>query len=106
MQYLLKDGRTIGGSVIVDFDPTHTNCIDRLTDDEKLIFVQQAIPDAPAKVTTVTPRQARLALNAVGLLDKVQQAVAASDKSVQISWEFATEINRNDPIINAMKASL
>ena len=57
-------------------------------------------------MTTVTPRQARLVLNAAGLLDKVEQTIAAADKAVQISWEFANEINRTDTIIVALKDSI
>ncbi len=106
MQYLLKDGRTIGGSVIVDFDPTHTNCVDRLTDEEKALFVQQVTPDPPVKVTTVTPRQARLALNAAGLLPQVDSAVAATDKATQITWEFTTTIDRDNPILAALAQAL
>lgn len=66
----------------------------------------EELPDPVVIPRSITPRQARLALNAAGLLDKVEQAVAASDKSVQIAWDFATEINRDDPIIAAMKDSL
>lgn len=60
----------------------------------------------PPKVTTVSPRQARLALFAAGILPDVEAAVKAAGGAVQISWEFATEINRDDPLISSIRSSL
>jgi len=48
---------------------------------------------------SVTPRQARLALLGAGLLDQVETAVKTQDKETQITWEFASEIQRNNPLI-------
>ena len=55
--------------------------------------------------TTISPRQARLALNAVGLLDDVEAAVATS-KEYQIFWEYSLEIKRDDAVLNTMAAAL
>ena len=68
--------------------------------------VPDPAPPPPSPVTVVTPRQARLALNAAGLLDKVNAAVAAADPATQITWEFATQIDRNDPLIAALAGVL
>lgn len=52
----------------------------------------------------VTPLQFRLALDAAGLLDKCEEAVAAAPRSVQISWEYAVTIERLNPFINQFAA--
>lgn len=52
-------------------------------------FITITAPDpepAPIKIEAVTPRQARLALSAAGLLDSVDAAVQAADKTTQITW--------------------
>ena len=52
-----------------------------------------------------TPRQARLALQAAGLLNNVTAWIAQADASVQIEWEFANEIRRDwSPIAAAALA--
>jgi hypothetical protein len=45
--------------------------------------------------SSVSMRQARLALLKFGLLDKVEAAVADAEKAIQIDWEFAQSVNRN-----------
>lgn len=94
----------------MDFDATHTNTVGALTADEFQAFVAQVIADPPPPptppITSVTPRQARLALSAAGLLDKVNAAVAASDQATQITWEFASLIERGDPLMTSLGASL
>jgi hypothetical protein len=55
---------------------------------------------------TVTPRQARLALLAAGLLDQVQAAVDAAGGATKITWEYATVIDRNDPMITGIGQAL
>lgn len=56
--------------------------------------------------TPVTPRQARLALLQQGLLDKVQAAVTAAGGATQITWEYATMIDRHDDLITTLGTSL
>ena len=63
-------------------------------------------PPAPPPVTSVTPRQARLALLAAGLLDQVQSAVDVAGGATKITWEYATEFDRNDPLIITFGTSL
>ncbi len=53
---------------------------------------------------TCTPRQGRLAMLQLGILDAVDAAVAASSRSVQITWEFAVLLERSDPTWDAMGA--
>lgn len=48
---------------------------------------------------SVTPRQARLALLNVGKLAEAQAAVDASTEENKITWEYALEIDRDDPLV-------
>jgi len=50
---------------------------------------------------SITARQARIALLHNGLLDDIE-AMLAINREYQITWEYATEIERNHPIISAM----
>ena len=55
--------------------------------------------------SAITPRQARLALLNAGLLDAVEAYVATQPRSVQIEWEFASEIRRDwPPVVQAASA--
>lgn len=60
----------------------------------------------PAPVTVITMRQARLALNAAGLLPTVKAAVAASSEQVKIEWEYAQELDREWPTLLALSEAL
>jgi hypothetical protein len=50
-----------------------------------------------------TPAQMRLALHRMGLLAQVQ-AIADSDPEASIVWEYATQIIRTSPLIEALGA--
>ncbi len=61
--------------------------------------------------SSVTPRQARLALLQSGLLGDVQAAIdSISDQSqkqaAQIDWEYSSAIERSYPLIQALITSL
>lgn len=67
-----------------------------MTEDE-IIELQRMDAEKRAVVlvpTMLTPRQARLALLGVGLLDEVE-TLLASDKAMQIWWEYSLDIQRN-----------
>lgn len=51
---------------------------------------------------TVSARQIKLALLGADLLDSIETFVAAQPRAVQISWEYATEFDRNDPMLAGM----
>jgi len=53
----------------------------------------------------LTPRQARLALIAVGLLDEVD-TLLAGNKAMQIWWEYSLDIQRNHEHIVTMGGAL
>lgn len=65
-------------------------------------------PAAPAVAVpaTITPRQARLALLGAGLLDQANSAVNAAGGATLITWEYASVIDRNDPLIAALGGTL
>lgn len=51
--------------------------------------------------TSITPRQARLKLLEVGLLDELE-AIITTNRAWQIEWEYATEVKRDSPLIDAV----
>ena len=61
----------------------------------------------PAPVPTeVSPKQIRLALNAAGLREMVEDAVAAADQPTQDSWNWATCFLRTDPMLTSFCAAI
>lgn len=51
--------------------------------------------------SSITPRQARLKLLEVNLLDNLE-AVITTNRAWQIEWEYATEVERDSPLIDAV----
>jgi len=61
------------------------------------------IGDGRKATWTVTARQLRLALRAVGLRDAAEQAIAAGGMPELYDWwEYSTEYDRYHPIVTAM----
>lgn len=60
--------------------------------------------------STVTMRQARLALLQSGLLAQVNDAVAgmpgADGDAARIEWEFSSTVERNRPLVQGLAATL
>lgn len=54
----------------------------------------------------VSMRQARLSLLDAGLLDDVQAAVEFGSRAMQITWEFAVEVRRDDALVIELAAAL
>ncbi len=66
-----------------------------------------APPSPPTPVpTSVTMRQARLALLAAGLLDSVETAITAAGVAAKIEWDYATEVQRSSGLVPAMATAL
>lgn len=59
-------------------------------------------PADPVPVQAVSRFQARAALLAAGLLEKVEAAVAAADPFTRLAWTDATEFRRDSPTIAAL----
>lgn len=56
--------------------------------------------------SSVTMRQARLQLLAMGLLDDVNTAVQSLSPAAQIEWAYATQVNRSSDFVAQMAALL
>lgn len=63
-------------------------------------------PAQPFVPQRVTMRQARLALLAAGHLDAVEAAIAQLPREAQIEWEFASDVERQSPLVEAMREVL
>lgn len=63
-------------------------------------------PEVHLVPQSVTMRQARLALNAAGLLGAVEAAVQAADKATQIEWEYAQTVERDWPTLALLAGAL
>jgi hypothetical protein len=62
--------------------------------------------EAPAVPQSVTPYQARLALNAAGLREAAEGAIAAAPQDVRDAWEYALVIERSSPFIGEIGNAL
>ena len=69
------------------------------------------ITEAQMRVLTAVPfvvpssmsmKQARLALLSAGLLDKVESTISGMSKSAQIAWEFSTQVDRTDALTQSL----
>lgn len=73
-------------------------------------FTQEEIDAIPTPVivipSTVSMRQARLALLQSNLLDEVNTAIATGTEADKITWEYATEVNRSDALVANMATAL
>lgn len=59
-----------------------------------------------ATTISVTPRQAKLALLEIGLLDDVEAAITAAGRAAQIEWENALSFERTNPLLSSLCNSL
>lgn len=75
-----------------------------LGNEPELIYDQDEVIEAP--IIIVTPRQIRLALTAAGLREAVEGAVAAGSQDLKDTWEFSTEIQRDNPLLVQMGTAL
>ena len=62
--------------------------------------------DKPRVPSSITPRQCRLILMQQGMLSQVEAMISQSTEDVRITWEYATEFRRNDPLLNQLAANL
>lgn len=75
---------------------------------DALIVARDAATVLPPEI--VTMRQARLALLQSGLLTQVNDAVAnmpgTEGEAARIEWEFASTVERNQPLVQALVGTL
>ena len=72
---------------------------------------EPADPSPVPVITSVTMRQARLALLGAGLLDDVDAAIAAitdpvQRKAAEIEWEYAQTVDRDSPFTQQLAQGL
>lgn len=63
-------------------------------------------PDAPVVPQSVAPYQARRALNAAGLREAAEAAIAGASQDVRDAWEYALVIERESSFIAAIGGAL
>ena len=63
-------------------------------------------PLPPPPIPPVTPRQIRLALIQLGLKDQVDAYVETLDDAAKTEWEYATQVERGNPLIAAAQQGL
>ena len=68
-------------------------------------FPPEPEPETPLVPVSITPRQCRLLLLQVNLLDQVEAIVAQQSRAVQLAWEYATEFRRDDPLLLTLAGS-
>lgn len=75
--------------------------------------VKSVVDNALGNTTTTIPipasvsmRQARLQLLALGLLTTVNEAIAAMSEQARIDWEYATDIQWANPLVEALAGLL
>ena len=65
-----------------------------------------APPSPPAPIVPVTPRQIRMALTRAGLRATVEAVVAAGDQDLKDWYEYSTEFNRDNPLVEQMATAI
>jgi len=68
-------------------------------------FYPPVPPPAPVP-DSVSPLQARRALRNVGLLETVNDIVAAADDDTRDAWEYTIEVRRDSPILAELSTQL
>lgn len=58
--------------------------------------------DKPAVPASITPRQCRLVLTQQGMLATVEAIIAGMEEATRITWEYALEFRRDDPLLNGL----
>ena len=82
---------TTGSEVLVSKSPEKVDGVWR-----EVFAVEMAPVLVPQQVTM---RQARLELLSRGLLDDVEAMIAAAGREAQIEWEYASLVERGNPVI-------
>lgn len=73
---------------------------------EEIFEIENRAPEPVQVPQTVTPRQVRLLLLQQGLLSQVQSMIEQQDEATRITWEYALEFQRNDPLLNQLGTNL
>lgn len=103
-------------SVVPGFDPANPPQANTygVPDDVQVGWVKNASGnfeapppvEIPPPVISVTPWQIRKALNATGLRDAIEEAVAAGGQTVRDAWSYAQEFRRDNPLVSSVAYAL
>lgn len=88
---------TLNGELVGEFSTKMNYATDGVVEDILDVDYQEAV----VIPQSITPRQARLKLLEVGLLDELE-AIITTNHSWQIEWEYATEVKRDSQVIDAV----
>lgn len=58
------------------------------------------------RITSLSMRQARLQMLAMGVLSQVEAAIAQAGQVAQIQWEYATTVDRDNMLFQSIKVAL
>jgi hypothetical protein len=95
------------GYVMLNVDENNPPPIGSAYDPATGAFTPPYVPPAPIAVPeSVTPRQVRLILLQQGLLANVEAMIAQQDEATKITWEFASEFRRDDPLLLSLAQNL
>lgn len=75
-------------------------------DDQWIICTVDPATLPPTVPRSITPRQCRIILAQQGLLASVEATIAGMDEPTRITWEYALEFRRDDPLLNALGVQL
>ena len=102
-----EEGNWVDAWKVQPVFPEYTNDDGVVVTEEEQIAAYEAQKAAERRSKMeCTPRQARLALASAGLYEAVQTSVAAVSNEARIEWEYATMIERTNPIIVGMQMEL
>lgn len=60
----------------------------------------------PAVPASISPRQVRLLLFQQNMLADVEAMIAQQDQATQITWQYAQEFRRDDPLLTKLASNL
>ena len=58
------------------------------------------------RITSISMRQARLQMLAMGVLSQVEAAVAQAGQAAQIEWEYAATVERDNGLFQGIKIAM
>lgn len=77
-----------------------------ITDDEADAIRDTKLTALPKIKSAVSAWQIRKALNQTGLRDAVENAVVGADRETRDAWEYATEFERDHPLVVSLGTAL
>ena len=100
-----KPGAWMGLTDLVPpvFDSATQGCFFR---EGAWVIVDAVIEPVVKPPIIVTPWQIRKALNATGLRESVESAVAAADTTTKDAWQYATSFVRTEPLLDGMAKAM